>query len=407
MARASEIQAKHGLIVHVDAQGEVRSQSEAIKGFLYKAAQELLFNVVKHAGVNEAKIRVRQCRRYICLSVSDRGRGFDPQGLRETAGFGLLNIREQIELLGGRMKIKSAKGKGSTFHIAVPEAEIVETGSKVKTKPDGRTKAAGEEEGRLRVLLADDHEIVREGLRRCSAMQHDIEIVGEASNGREAIDLAAQLEPDLIVMDVSMPLIDGDEATRQIKRHLPKTRVIALSMYDEPKKRQAMYSVGAERYVLKTVALRGAAGRDPGRGVRRARVIPTPCHEFQARSGGQGDCGIRNENGCQRNRCAVHINRYGSRHTDTIVTASRETAERFMNLVDSANVFWNCSTRFSDGYRYGLGAEVGISTNKIHARGPVGLDGLLIYKWKLYGKGQVVADYTGENARKFTHKKLR
>jgi glutamate-5-semialdehyde dehydrogenase len=102
-----------------------------------------------------------------------------------------------------------------------------------------------------------------------------------------------------------------------------------------------------------------------------------------------------------------HINRFGSRHTDAIVTADREKAERFMSLVDSANVLWNCSTRFSDGYRYGLGAEVGISTSKIHARGPVGLDGLLIYKWKLYGKGQIVADYTGPDARKFTHKKLR
>ncbi len=102
-----------------------------------------------------------------------------------------------------------------------------------------------------------------------------------------------------------------------------------------------------------------------------------------------------------------HINRYGSGHTDAIVTADREKAERFMNLVDSADVFWNASTRFSDGYRYGLGAEVGISTNKIHARGPVGLDGLVIYKWKLLGKGQIVADYTGPNARKFTHKKLR
>jgi glutamate-5-semialdehyde dehydrogenase len=102
-----------------------------------------------------------------------------------------------------------------------------------------------------------------------------------------------------------------------------------------------------------------------------------------------------------------HINRYGSGHTDAILTADRDAAERFMNLVDSADVFWNCSTRFSDGYRYGLGAEVGISTNKIHARGPVGLDGLVIYKWKLYGKGQIVADYTGPNARKFTHKKLR
>jgi glutamate-5-semialdehyde dehydrogenase len=101
-----------------------------------------------------------------------------------------------------------------------------------------------------------------------------------------------------------------------------------------------------------------------------------------------------------------HINRYGSRHTDTIVTANKEKAKKFMDMVDSANVFWNCSTRFSDGFRYGLGAEVGISTNKIHARGPVGLEGLVIYKWKLLGTGQIVADYSGNDAKKFTHKKL-
>jgi glutamate-5-semialdehyde dehydrogenase len=100
-----------------------------------------------------------------------------------------------------------------------------------------------------------------------------------------------------------------------------------------------------------------------------------------------------------------HINHYGSRHTDAIVTANRNNAERFMDLVDSANVLWNCSTRFSDGYRYGLGAEVGISTNKIHARGPVGLEGLVIYKWKLLGTGQIVADYA-EGKKKFKHRKL-
>jgi len=98
-----------------------------------------------------------------------------------------------------------------------------------------------------------------------------------------------------------------------------------------------------------------------------------------------------------------HINSYGSGHTDAIVTNNKEKAQRFMDLVDSANVFWNCSTRFSDGYRYGLGAEVGISTNKIHARGPVGLEGLVIYKWKLIGTGQIVADYA-EGRKKFTHK---
>ena len=101
-----------------------------------------------------------------------------------------------------------------------------------------------------------------------------------------------------------------------------------------------------------------------------------------------------------------HINRYGSGHTDAIVTADKKKAKKFMELIDSANVFWNCSTRFSDGYRYGLGAEVGISTNKIHARGPVGLEGLVIYKWKLFGTGQITADYTGPDAKKFTHKKI-
>ena len=101
-----------------------------------------------------------------------------------------------------------------------------------------------------------------------------------------------------------------------------------------------------------------------------------------------------------------HINQYGSRHTDAIVTNDKEKAEKFMALVDSANVLWNCSTRFSDGFRYGLGAEVGISTNKIHARGPVGLEGLVIYKWKLIGSGQVVSDYSGNDAKKFLHRKL-
>jgi len=101
-----------------------------------------------------------------------------------------------------------------------------------------------------------------------------------------------------------------------------------------------------------------------------------------------------------------HINRYGSGHTDAIVTNSKDRAAKFMELVDSANVFWNCSTRFADGFRYGLGAEVGISTNKIHARGPVGLEGLVIYKWKLIGTGQIVADYCGPDAKKFTHKRI-
>lgn len=101
-----------------------------------------------------------------------------------------------------------------------------------------------------------------------------------------------------------------------------------------------------------------------------------------------------------------HINQFGSGHTDVIVSDDKSRAVRFMDLADTADAFWNCSSRFADGFRYGLGAEVGISTNKIHARGPVGLEGLLIYQWRLLGAGHVVADYTGPSAKPFAHKKL-
>ena len=102
----------------------------------------------------------------------------------------------------------------------------------------------------------------------------------------------------------------------------------------------------------------------------------------------------------------AHINAHSSHHTDCIITSSSGAAEEFLSAVDSAGVYWNASTRFADGMRYGFGTEVGISTNKIHARGPVGLEGLTIYKYKLRGGGHVIRDYGNEGGRRYRHESL-
>jgi len=137
---AEQMQVKYGLTVRVETYGEVKTPSNAVKAFVYRASQELLFNVVKHARVKKAHIRIRRLSRYICLSVSDRGQGFDPQKITKTAGFGLLNIRERAALLDGRMKIKGAEGKGTTFHIIVPETEPSGSGVEADQRADAQAE---------------------------------------------------------------------------------------------------------------------------------------------------------------------------------------------------------------------------------------------------------------------------
>ncbi len=256
---AQQMWRKHGLTVRLNIRERIELQSEPLKTLLYKAAQEMLFNVIKHAGVTEARVQLRRRGGHICLSVSDKGQGFDPQGSGHPGGFGLLSIRERVKLLGGRMKVRSAKGKGSTFLIVVPDSQPPAARARDHARDQVASNSPTQErwqtssnEHVLRVLLADDHKIVREGIGCMLVAEPDIEIVGQAGNGREAVDLAYQLEPDVVVMDVSMPVMSGDEATRQIKLHLPQTRVIALSMHDEARVMDRMCKAGAAAYLLKT-----------------------------------------------------------------------------------------------------------------------------------------------------------
>jgi PAS domain S-box-containing protein len=253
---ANQVRGQQGLNVTVEVRGDMMLQSEALATFLFRAAQEMLFNIVKHAHVRAAAIRVRRIGRYAGVSVSDRGCGFDPQELKETSGIGLFSIRERTELLGGRLKVKSAKGQGSRFSIVVPDSPKVKKGETATENVAHACAPASSPSahGAVRVLVVDDHDIVRDGLAAMLREAPGIEVVGEAPDGREAINKALALHPDVVLMDVSMPLLSGEEATRQIKTRLPKTRVIALSMYDEAEKKEKMFEAGAEGYILKTVS---------------------------------------------------------------------------------------------------------------------------------------------------------
>jgi CheY-like chemotaxis protein len=249
------VQVQHDLNVSVDFSGDMMLQSEALATFLFRAAQEMLVNAVQHGQVREATIRAARIGRYVCVSVADRGRGFDPQALRETSGIGLLSIRERVELLGGRMVIKSANAKGSRLSIVVPDAPGGSNGEDTAEEVAGLPGTVGLPSGPdvLRVLLVDDHDLVRRGLAALLQEAPGIELVGQAADGREAVNLAMDLQPDVVIMDASMPVMSGEQATRQIKAVLPGTRVVALSMYDEADKREKMLLAGAEGYILKTV----------------------------------------------------------------------------------------------------------------------------------------------------------
>lgn len=254
---------RHGLAVALSVEADLPHLAEDVRILLFESVRELLFNAAKHARVPCAEVAVREAAgRKICITVRDEGAGFDPSRLKRAgetdAGFGLFSVRERLDMLGGSMAIDSAPGRGSRFTLTVPSGECPAAGH--AGGPD-RTAAPGEDSARaeapvrgpsLRVLLADDHAVVREGLRRLLAGETDIEVVGEAADGREAADLAARLRPDVILMDLSMPRMDGVEATRAIHRVRPDIHIIGLSMFEDDSHAEEMLGAGAADYLVKS-----------------------------------------------------------------------------------------------------------------------------------------------------------
>ncbi len=257
---------KHQLEVHLTAEPDAEPQREDVRVLTFESVRELLFNVVKHGQTDRAWIDlVRNGDECLRLSVRDEGVGFDPELARrraagEAGGFGLFSIEERLAMLGGSLSIRSAPGTGSQFTISAPlrdtQATEATPACALATEEEAAAPALGAPaaaaDGVIRVLLADDHVVMRQGLSLLLGDEPDIEIIAEASDGEEAVELARRLRPDVVLMDFSMPRMDGVEATRTIHGELPEIRIIGLSMYEEADRASAMRHAGAVAYLTKS-----------------------------------------------------------------------------------------------------------------------------------------------------------
>ena len=266
----------HGLMVDVRLAQEQVTLPDDQAVLLFQSVRELLINVAKHAGTDRATVTLKvDPEQHLRIEVQDHGRGFDPVAMEaksENGHFGLFSVRERMQAMGGSLDVKSHPGEGTTITMVLPLA---------KSRPAEPHAAAGSLAGAtvttvstepsvfhiphapyhpppgntIRLLLVDDHTMVRQGLRSLLESYEDVVIVGEGSNGDEAIELVEQLRPALVVMDLNMPKKNGIEATARIKARWPETVVIGLSVQAGEEARRAIINAGGAVLLTKEAAV--------------------------------------------------------------------------------------------------------------------------------------------------------
>jgi len=263
---------RYNLSVTVDASEDKLPVAEDEAVLLFQSVRELLINASKHAKTHRASITVRHADDQLCIEVHDQGVGFDRRlsdQYEVSAGsskFGLFSIRERMKALGGSLLIDSEPGKGTTATLVLPlQNQIVPlSGTEERLVPrplerekcfDAFSQAASDNSARLRLVLVDDHAMVRQGLRSVLTSYPDIHVIGEASNGHEAVELTERLKPAVVVMDINMPHMNGIKATAIIKGRHPEIIVIGLSVNAAVENQDAMKTAGASMVLPKEAAV--------------------------------------------------------------------------------------------------------------------------------------------------------
>jgi signal transduction histidine kinase len=259
---AAFMDSHNGLSVQLKIDKEVDRIDDNTKMLLFESVRELLLNVVKHAQVKSANVDIHENERgMIEIAVSDPGIGFDPSSI-EHSGFGLLRIREQLTAIGGRFEITSSPEKGSLFRMIVPlqgapaAPRFIPNPAPVRPQIESSMPRAEKPlNSTIRVLIADDHAVMRQGLFTALSQEPDIVIVGEAADGKMALERTRSLHPDVVLMDLGMPVMNGIEAAQRIHEEMPKVRIIGLSMYEEKERANAMFESGAVAYLSKSCSV--------------------------------------------------------------------------------------------------------------------------------------------------------
>ena len=257
----------HGLTVNVETDRDYIALPEDHAVLLYQSVRELLFNILKHAGVNQAVVTVSVVPTMdLQIGVTDRGNGFSPTPekpeVTSTGRFGLFSIYERMLVIGGKLDIDSKIGQGTRVTLTLPcqNLAVSHAGDQVHEKSGGSRTidspsfVSPPSSDRIQVLLVDDHAMVRQGLRSILEQYDNIHIVGEASNGREAVDMQQALTPQVVIMDVNMPVMDGVQATRMIKQSPHPSHVIGLSVRNDRETEKVLRNAGASEFVTKESA---------------------------------------------------------------------------------------------------------------------------------------------------------
>jgi CheY-like chemotaxis protein len=259
-----------GIQIDVQVPRELKRLSPEAEVAIFRVLQESLTNVHRHANSTRARLSISMTDDEIKVEIEDFGRGIRtvkpnaPQESVARLGVGIQGMTERIRELGGRLEIKPGSKQGtivtatiplSDNQVAIPAQASVNPSALVPFSPD-EDHSAGPN-NRLRVLIADDHEMLRRGVRNTLQAEPELEICGEAVDGQDAVEQAKELRPDLVILDINMPVLNGLAAVRQILRHDPQTKIVVFSVHDSDQTVQEVYQAGAHAFVSK-----GKAARD-------------------------------------------------------------------------------------------------------------------------------------------------